>query len=139
MWYKLSGQTKYAITITLLGLAVTVLGNLILMPRFSYWASASVHLLSCLIMLIYSAFLGAKYYPIPYKWRVILKDIFIAVGLYLVSQLFILIVEKGFGAKMDMTNTPLFILKIGINTLLAIVYLIYIEKNKHLIKQILKR
>lgn len=39
MWYKLSGQTKYAVTITVLGLAVAAIVNIIFMPRFSYWAS----------------------------------------------------------------------------------------------------
>jgi hypothetical protein len=38
------------------------------MPRYSYWASAYGHLASYLVMFILSAALGAKYYPIPYKW-----------------------------------------------------------------------
>ena len=73
MWYKLSGQTKFAIAITLLGLAITIVGNFIFMPMFSYKASAWVHLASCFIMLIYSTLLGAKYYPIPYNWKRILS------------------------------------------------------------------
>ena len=68
MWYKLSGRTNMAIWITLAGLAVTAVVNIIFMPRYSYWASAFGHLASYLVMFIISAILGAKYYPIPYKW-----------------------------------------------------------------------
>ena len=68
MWYKLSGRTNMAIWITLAGLAVTAVVNIIFMPRYSYWASAFGHLSSYLVMFIISAILGAKYYPIPYKW-----------------------------------------------------------------------
>jgi len=68
MWYKLSGKTNMAIWITLAGLLVTVAVNVVFMPRFSYWASAFGHLASYLVMFILSAWLGQKYYPIPYKW-----------------------------------------------------------------------
>lgn len=69
MWYKLSGKTKMAIWITLAGLIVTTVVNIVFMPRFSYWASAFGHLASYLLMFIMSAALGAKYYPIPYNWK----------------------------------------------------------------------
>ena len=68
MWYKLSGRTNMAIWITLAGLAVTTVVNIVFMPRYSYWASAFGHLASYLVMFVISAWLGAKYYPIPYKW-----------------------------------------------------------------------
>ena len=68
MWYKLSGRTNMAIWITLAGLAVTTVVNVVFMPRYSYWASAFGHLASYLVMFVLSAWLGAKYYPIPYKW-----------------------------------------------------------------------
>ena len=68
MWYKLSGRTNMAIWITLAGLAVTTVVNIVFMPRYSYWASAFGHLASYLVMFIISAILGARYYPIPYKW-----------------------------------------------------------------------
>jgi O-antigen/teichoic acid export membrane protein len=72
MWYKLSGKTNMAIWITLAGLVVTAVVNMVFMPRFSYWASAFGHLASYLVMFILSAWLGSKYYPIPYNWKRIL-------------------------------------------------------------------
>ena len=68
MWYKLSGKTKMAIWITLAGLIITAVVNIVFMPGYSYWASAFGHLASYLTMFILSAFLGSKYYPIPYNW-----------------------------------------------------------------------
>lgn len=85
MWYKLSGQTKYAISITSLGLLVTVVVNVLFMPYFSYWASVAAHILSCLAMLFYSLYLGNRYYPIDYNWAIIIKNSFLAIILFIVS------------------------------------------------------
>jgi len=86
MWYKLSGRTSMAIYITLAGLAVTAVVNMIFMPVYSYWASAAAHLASYAVMFAVSAVLGQKYYPIPYRWGKLLL-IFIGMGfLYAVSM-----------------------------------------------------
>ncbi len=79
MWYKLSGQTRYAINITISGLIVTASVNIIFMPYFSYWASVWAHLLSGMVMLLYSLWLGNRHYPIPYNWRRICS--YVAAGL----------------------------------------------------------
>ena len=68
MWYKLSGKTNMAIWITLAGLAVTAVVIVIFMPRYSYWAAAFGHLASYIVMFIISSILGARHYPIPYRW-----------------------------------------------------------------------
>ena len=81
-----------AIWITLAGLLVTVVINVVFMPRFSYWASAFAHLASYLTMFILCAALGAKYYPIPYKWgRILLVFVFMgaAYGLMVLADSFI--------------------------------------------------
>jgi len=88
MWYKLSGQSRYAIVITTAGLIVTLLVNMIFMPRFSYHAAAWGHLASYAVMLIISLMLGNKYYPIPYKWSKILA--YIAIGAVFYSVIIVL-------------------------------------------------
>lgn len=115
MWYKLSGQTKYAITITLLGLGVTIVGNLIFMPRFSYLASVWVHLASCIVMLLYSARLGRKYYPIPYDWK--------RISGYVVAGLAVYAVAEGIDA---LTGCESLLLRLSVNTLLIGAYLLYL-------------
>ena len=92
MWYKLSGRTHMALWITLAGLAVTAVVNVVFMPRYSYWASAFAHLGSYLVMFILCAALGAKYYPIPYNWKRI-GLIFGLMGLFYGAAL---LLERGF-------------------------------------------
>jgi len=86
MWYKLSGKSKYAIVITTAGLTVTLLVNMIFMPRFSYHAAAWAHLASYAAMLGISIMLGNKHYPIPYKWGKILSYIAIGAVLYFATM-----------------------------------------------------
>ena len=68
MWYKLSGKTNMAIWITLTGLVVTAVVIVLFMPKYSYWAAAYGHLASYAVMFALSSVLGAKFYPIPYRW-----------------------------------------------------------------------
>ena len=109
MWYKLSGKTNMAVWITLAGLAVTVVVNVVFMPRFSYWASAFGHLASYLTMFIISAVLGAKYYPIPYNWKRI-GGIFLLMGIFYVAGM--LLDTKVF------PGSGISVVKLGLNTIL---------------------
>ena len=108
MWYKLSGKTNYALWITLSGLAVTIIINVLFMPRFSYYAAAWGHVASYLVMMALSLWLGNKYYPIPYRWKQIAGCIGLALGLYFVSL-----------QLPQMSFWP----KIGVQTLLLLCYL----------------
>ncbi len=139
MWYKLSGKTKYAVSITLLGLAVTIAGNLIFMPKFSYWASALVHLASCIVMLIYSTYLGNKYYPIPYKWREIGEFILVGISLYILSEVVIWAIQSIMAVEINIDNKPWLVIKLCINTIFMASYIWYIDKRSNLLKGILHR
>ena len=68
MWYKLSDKSSYAIWITMAGLLVTTVVNVLFLAKYSYWAAAWGHFASYLVMLVVSTLLGNKYYRIPYKW-----------------------------------------------------------------------
>ena len=122
--------------ITLLGLGVTIVGNLIFMPFFSYWASVWVHLASCLVMLFVSTYLGQKHYPIPYRWREIIKYIGFGVILYLISVFIQLGIEKATGRNMDLTDTNMLILKMAINSVLMVAFLVFLQKKTHILKLI---
>lgn len=116
MWYKLSGETRYAINITLAGLAVTVAVNVAFMPLFSYWASVAAHVLSCLVMLLYSVWLGNRHYYIPYNWHRICRYVTVGVLLFAVSVI--------------LQNVPgienFLVVKLGINTVLILIYMAYV-------------
>ena len=97
MWYKLSGKTNMAIWITLSGLVVTAIVIIAFMPAYSYWAAAFGHLASYLVMFTISSILGARYYPIPYRWGRI-ASIFIIMGS--IYGLSMLLPEMGLGLKL---------------------------------------
>lgn len=86
MWYKLSGKTRYALAITLLGLSVNLFINIIFMPQYGYLAAAWGYLLSYLAMVIFSNHLSRKYYPIPYNWGKIILYCTTGIGIYLFSR-----------------------------------------------------
>jgi O-antigen/teichoic acid export membrane protein len=123
MWYKLSGKTDMAIWITLSGLAVTAAVIIIFMPEYSYWAAAYGHLASYAVMFAISSLLGAKYYPIPYRWGR-LAGIFLLMGaIYGGSMLLDSTVFAEVALPSDGTSVWPFIAKLGSHTLLIIVYL----------------
>ena len=72
MWYKVSDKTAYGIYITFVGLAVTVLGNLVLIPKTGILGAAITTLVAYTAMFIVSAYWGHRFYPVPYKWGKIL-------------------------------------------------------------------
>jgi O-antigen/teichoic acid export membrane protein len=87
IWYKLSGQTKYGASITVVGALVTLLINFVFVPAYSYMASAWATLAAYGIMMVLSYLLGKKYFPINYNLRAISVFFALALCLYLVSLL----------------------------------------------------
>jgi O-antigen/teichoic acid export membrane protein len=127
MWYKLSGKTQYALTITLLGLGINLVINVLFMPRYGFMAAAWGYLLSYLSMVIFSYYLSRKYYPIPYDWRTIILYFTSGIALYLVSYF--------------ISPTSL-IVRIILNTLFIAVYVVFVMKRENIdikrIKSLLK-
>ena len=120
MWYKLSGKTNVAIWITLSGLAVTALVIVLFMPKYSYWAAAYGHLASYIVMFAISAILGAKYYPIPYRWGRLLM-IFLFMGAAYGASL---LIDGAFfpGFTLSSASSGQIVAKLGVHTLLILVY-----------------
>jgi O-antigen/teichoic acid export membrane protein len=116
MWYKLSGKTDMAIWITLSGLMVTAIVIILFMPKYSYWAAAFGHLASYVVMFVISSVLGAKYYPIPYRWGR-LALIFVVMGIIYGGSM---IVDNIFFASVEMgqSSAGMAIAKLAVHTLL---------------------
>jgi O-antigen/teichoic acid export membrane protein len=111
MWYKLSEHTRYAIYITLLGLIITVILDIFLMPLYGCYAAAWSRLLSYVIMIVVSYFLGLRYYPIPYNLKAIFTYFAVGLGLFGLSDL---LVHQGLW------------LRLTANTILLGVYIIFV-------------
>lgn len=76
VWYKLSDKTQYGAYFSIIGLIITLLVNVIFVPKFGYMASAAASLCCFFTTTLLSYFIGQKHYPIPYD----LKSIFIYTG-----------------------------------------------------------
>lgn len=125
MWYKLSDRSSYAIPVTLAGLIVTAVINVVFMPLYSYHAAAWGHLLSYLSMLIINIVLGAKYYPIPYRWLRIIRTVMIALIVYAISLLL-----------PDMN----LVLKLSLHSILILLYIfVWLKAEKIKLSDLIKK
>lgn len=68
-WYKLNDKTKYGALIAFAGAGVTVAGNALLIPHFSYYGCAWATLAAYFTMMVLSYYLGQKHNPIAYNMR----------------------------------------------------------------------
>lgn len=89
IWYKLSDQTRYGLYISGVGAIVTIVMNIIFIPKYSYIASAWTSMAAYTTMMMLSYILGQKNYPIPYNLKKTLGYLGAAIVLVLLSfQLF---------------------------------------------------
>ncbi|HOX77250.1 MAG TPA: oligosaccharide flippase family protein [Bacteroidales bacterium] len=69
IWYKLNDMTRFGAYIGLSGAAMTILMNVLLVPRLSYLGAAIGHLSAYSLMVILSYYWGQKYYRIGYPMK----------------------------------------------------------------------
>ncbi|MDE6130862.1 MAG: lipopolysaccharide biosynthesis protein [Muribaculaceae bacterium] len=88
VWYKLSDRTVWGMYFSLIGVAVTVVLNVLLVPRFGYMGCAWAALASYFVMMTASYFIGQRLNPIDYPVKRLLAylgagAVCYAVGLWL--------------------------------------------------------
>ena len=69
VWYKLSGKTHWGAWLSLIGAAITLLLNFLLIPRMGYMGAAWATLICYGGMMIISYLTGQRHYPVPYNVR----------------------------------------------------------------------
>lgn len=111
VWYKLTNKTKWGAYISIIGALITISLNVYWIPRIGYTGSAWATFFCYGSMMILSLLIGRKYYPIPYNIGRILMYLLGSVGIYFLSL------------QIHMNELPL---KLSINTLLLIAYLVFI-------------
>jgi len=87
VWYKLTDKTSYGAGLAIFGASVTVVLNLLFIPKYGYLASAWATFACYGSMMLASYFLGRKYYPVPYEVGKVVSMISGAVILYALSGL----------------------------------------------------
>jgi O-antigen/teichoic acid export membrane protein len=88
VWYKLIDKTKVGAYISLIGAAITLILNWVLIPSMSYYGSAIATIAAYGSMMVISYKLGQQHYPIPYDFNRIfsylgLTVVFSAVSFYI--------------------------------------------------------
>ena len=87
LWYKLTDKTIWGTYISLIGFAITLILNILFIPKFSYWSCVFASLITFFITMLICYFLGQKYYPIQYQIKKILLYFGAAVALSLLMLL----------------------------------------------------
>ncbi|MDE7388892.1 MAG: oligosaccharide flippase family protein, partial [Muribaculaceae bacterium] len=109
LWYKLTDKTIWGTWFSLLGLAVTVGLNVLLIPRIGYMGCAWTSLACYGTMMTVSYFVGRSKHPLRYPVRRIGCYVLLALMLYALGEL----VSTG-SSWLDMVaRTPLLLIYIG--------------------------
>jgi len=99
LWYKLTDQTRYGAIFSVIGGIITLIINIIFIPRLGYMASAIGFFASSLIITIISYYYGQKYFPVQYDLKKIGSYFIFAISLYIIDIYIIfnnIIINYGF-------------------------------------------
>jgi O-antigen/teichoic acid export membrane protein len=86
IWYKLTNRNMMGAVITLAGAAITIVLNILLIPKLEYVGAAIATFCCYLFMMITSYVLGQKYYPVPYARKKLIAYIVLSVLIYLAHR-----------------------------------------------------
>lgn len=111
LWYKLTDKTIWGMWFSLTGLAVTVAGNVLLVPRFGYMGCAWTAFACYGVMMLASYFTGRAKYPIGYETGRLTGYVVLALALYAVSRL---LATSSQWVNMLLISTPLLIIYIAV-------------------------
>ncbi len=89
-WYKITDKTYIGAIISIVGAVVTIIMNIILVPKIGYFGAAWATFACYAVMLIIGYITEQKYYPIPYDYKRIIFYLIAAVGFYLALQYLVL-------------------------------------------------
>ena len=98
-WYKLTDETKWGAYFSIIGLVITLVLQIVGVPRIGYWASCGSSLVCYFVIMCLSYFIGQKKAPIPYDLKNIgaytaltlgLLAVYYAIRLYYVHNMWLL-------------------------------------------------
>ncbi len=84
IWYKLTNKNTYGAIITIIGAVITIVLNIILIPKFHYYGAAIATFSCYFFMMISSYKLGQKYYPVPYAVKKLTAYIVLVLLIYII-------------------------------------------------------
>ncbi len=121
LWYKLTDKTMYGAWFSILGTVIIVVGNVVLVPIFSYTGSAWSAFICYFVVMVVSYYFGQKYMPIKYDLKTIGLYTAVTIIFYVIS-LFI--------------DTPYILLNVALKSILMILFLGLLVKRDFPLKGI---
>jgi len=115
IWYKLTNKNMYGAVITFSGAVITIVLNILLIPKLHYLGGALATFCYYTFMMISSYVLGQKYYPVPYAKKKLIAYLVIVTLIYLLHRGLLLISHN-------------WIFNIGTATILMASFAIFISK-----------
>ena len=115
IWYKLTNKNMYGAVITFSGAVITIVLNILLIPKLHYLGAALATFCCYTFMMISSYVLGQKYYPVPYAKKKLIAYLVIVTLIYLLHRGLLLISHN-------------WIFNIGTATILMASFAIFISK-----------
>lgn len=83
IWYKLTHKNMLGAIITIIGAAITILLNILLIPIWHYTGAAIATFCCYLFMMVSSYIWGQKYFPVPYARKKLIAYLVLVVLIYL--------------------------------------------------------
>jgi len=124
IWYKINDLTRFAVYITVIGAAITVIINVVFIPVYGYMASAWAHIVSYGAMIIFSFIFAENRYKVKYEMNKLISYFILAIGMVLFRY---------FYSYNNIWN------ELFINTLLIIVFIAYAQLRDGLLTVFLKK
>jgi O-antigen/teichoic acid export membrane protein len=87
LWYKLTDKTRFGAYFALVGAGISLILNILFIPKFGYMASAWAMLICFVTMVVLSFIFGQKYFPVNYPLKRIGLYFFAALLIYFISVL----------------------------------------------------
>jgi len=85
IWFKLTDKTRKGALISVLGAAVTLAFNFMLIPSMGYMGAAWATFICYAFMMVLSYLLGQKYYPVNYNLKAATLYSILTLAIYFVS------------------------------------------------------
>jgi len=88
IWFKLTDKTRYGMYFSLIGAVITIVLNIVFIPKIGFMASAYATLIAYSFMTIISYYYGKKYFKIPYQFKNIIFYLILSIGISYFSFVF---------------------------------------------------
>lgn len=89
VWYKLTNRNMTGAWVTLTGAAITIVLNILLIPKFHYTGAAWATFVCYAFMMVISYIQGQKHYPIPYARKKLTTYLVICILLYIIHEVIV--------------------------------------------------